>query len=315
MAQRLKGLFPDADVIRFKSGKFSGQWRHTKNIICIMATGIVVRTVAPLLKDKKTDPAVVVIDEKGLFVISLLSGHIGGANALAKKIAGFLGAQPVITTASDLQGRLALDLWAIENNLHIEDFEKLKKLSAKIVNGQRVKVKTDYPFGAGQAPGEFVIVESAEDAEVIITGRVMNGDALFLRPKNLFVGIGCNRGTPKGEIREALDSILQRERLSPDSIRCICTIDLKKDEEGLLDFAGDAGLGIEFFPNHDLNDTALKYNIKESKAVKAATGAVAVAEPAAISGAEKGFNDCALIIPKEKRRNVTLAIAEGNFTL
>lgn len=102
LAKRLKGLYPDAALSKFKAKKVSELWGEGKTLIFIMATGIVVRTIAPLIKDKRIDPAVVVLDEKGEYAISLLSGHLGGANRLAKEIANFLGARPVITTASDV---------------------------------------------------------------------------------------------------------------------------------------------------------------------------------------------------------------------
>lgn len=280
-----------------------------------MATGIVVRTLAPLLKDKKTDPAVVVLDEKGEYVISLLGGHLGGANALAKEIAGHLGSQPVITTASDVQGKTALDIWASEKGLYVEDYVGLKKLSTKIVNGQKIKVRLEVPADEKNLPKEFEIVGPNKKADMVITNKLLNEKALFLRPANLFVGIGCNRGTSKEEIREVFNAILKREKLSIHSVSSLASIDLKKDEQGLIDFAADIGLNIDFFSKDTLNRIASKYNIAESEAVRAATGAVAVAEPAAVSGAKKTFAHCTIIMPKVKRGNVTLAIAEAKFML
>ena len=125
----------------------------------------------------------------------------------------------------------------------------------------------------------------------------------------------CNRGTAKEEIKEIVDAVLQREKLSTGSINSICTIDLKKDEHGLLEFACDNGLSIEFFSKDDLNNAAFTYNIAESEVVRAATGATAVAEPAAVLGAKKRHGNCAIIVRKEKRGNVTLAIAKAEFTL
>jgi cobalamin biosynthesis protein CbiG len=267
------------------------------------------------VEDKKKDPAVVVLDEKGRHAISLLSGHIGGANNLASEIADYLGAKAVITTASDVQGKLSLDLWAMEHNLYVDDYEKLKTLSAKIVNGQKVTLISDCPREAECLPEEFTVVDSVEDADMIISEKIIDQDALFLRPRNLFAGIGCNRRTAKEEIAEVFNSVLSEEKLSVHSVRNIASIDLKKDEQGLLEFAHDARLPVEFFSRDDLNDAAMKYNIEASSAVKAATGAVAVAEPAAILGAMKICNDVTIIRPKEKRGNVTLAIAKARFML
>lgn len=315
LAQRLKGLFPQASVIRFKSEEFAREWRSTKKIVCIMATGIVVRAAAPLIKDKRIDPAVVVLDEKGKFAISLLSGHLGGANALAKEIADYLGAEAVITTASDVQGKLALDVWAIGKNLHIENFEKLKKLSARIVNGERIRLKTDETLSARELPDEFIPVNSIEEADVIITHRLIKSNALFLRPKNLIAGVGCNRGTSKEEFEKTIKEIFKEEGLSYHSIRSLATIDLKSDEEGLLEFADKSGLEIDFFPGDELNEAASACNVEKSEAVEAATGAVAVAEPAALLCAQRRSDNCAILVPKRKRGNVTLAIAKARFTL
>ncbi len=315
LARRIAGLYPDAEILKFSSGIFAEMWGASKNIICIMATGIVVRAAAPLLKDKRTDPAVIVLDEKGSYAISLLSGHIGGANELARRVAGFLGARAVITTASDVQEKLSPDMWAMEKNLHVEDFKKLRKISAGILNGELIRVKTECPFNTGLIPKEFTIVDTAEEADIIISHRLINSNALFLRPKNLIAGMGCNRGTTEGEIREVFDTVFREENLSIHSLKCIATIDLKRNEKGLLDFARNKGLDIEFFSNNDLNSTALGYNIAESELVRAATGALAVAEPAAILGASKSSDNCTLIAPKKKRGNVTLAIAQAEFML
>ncbi len=315
LAQSVQELFPDAEIARYKSELFREKWSGVRNIICIMAAGIVVRAVAPLLKDKKTDPAVVVLDEGGRFVISLLSGHLGGANALTRGLADCIGAEAVITTASDVQGKIALDLWAKEENLYVEDYEKLKTLSAKIVNGKRVSVRTEHIFNSANIPIEFDMVGRKDHADIIITGRLLDDDALFLRPKNIFAGIGCNRGTAKEEILEFVSEVLERERLSINSIARIASIDLKDDEQGLIDFASERGLGIDFFSANDLNGAVVKHGLKTSEAVKAATGAASVAEPAAILAARKRFHNSTLVIPKEKRGNVTLSIVKAEFVL
>ncbi len=319
LAQRITGLFPAADVIKYKSAlaanELPQQWSFSDNLIFIMATGIVVRAIAPLLKDKKTDPAVVVLDEKGDYVISLLSGHIGGANKLSKEIASFLNAQAVITTASDVQGKIALDVWAMEKGLYVENFEKLKKLSAKIVSGDKIKVRSEFNYQKKNMPAEFVMVGAGEEVEMVIAGRTTDEDVLFLRPRILFAGIGCNRGTEMAEIEETMNEIFAQENLSLYSIMSLASIDVKKDECGLIEFAHNQGLDMVFFTKDELNDSAMKYDIAGSSVVEAATGAIAVAEPAALFAAEKRFNKIKLILPKQKRGNVTLAIAEAEFTL
>jgi cobalamin biosynthesis protein CbiG len=315
LARKIRQNFPEAELFKYDAKLFADKWPTAKNIICIMATGIVVRAAAPLIKDKKIDPAVVVLDEKGRFAISLLSGHLGGANELAKKIAACLGTEAVITTASDVQGKIALDLWAKEKDLYVEGFEKLKKLSTKIVNGKRIKVKIDGGVNIAAMPEEFITDASIKEADAIISHRLIKSRALFLRPKSLCVGIGCNRGTSKEEIEKDLKDLFRKEKLAYHSIRGLASIDIKRDEEGLIEFARDNGFIIDFFTKDELNEAISAYHIKGSEAVKAATGAAAVAEPAAILSAKKVCGNIRLIKPKVKRGNVTLAIAEAEYTL
>jgi cobalt-precorrin 5A hydrolase/precorrin-3B C17-methyltransferase len=307
LARRLTGLFPEAEVKRFKTTELSTTWPVTKRFIFIMATGIVVRAIAPFIKNKTIDPAVVVLDEGGRFVISLLSGHIGGANDLAREIATHIGAEAVITTASDVQGRLSLDLWAAENDLFVEDGGKLRKVSARIVNGKRIRIKIEGAFAALKLPEEFIKVDSADEADVIITHRLLNTNALLLRPKSLILGIGCNRGTTAEEIEEAVRAVLQDKGLSFHAVRGIATIDLKRDEKGLLEFASNKGLKIEFFSKDELNSLSSSLGISGSDAVRSSTGAEAVAEPAAILAA--GANR--LLVSKHKIGNVTVAVTES----
>jgi cobalamin biosynthesis protein CbiG len=315
IAKRISGLYPLAKILKYNSKLFAEKWHRANNIICIMATGIVVRSIAPLLINKKIDPAVVVLDERGRYVISLLSGHIGGANALAGEIADHLNARAVITTSSDVQGKVALDVWAKEENLHVEDYQKLKHLSSTIVNGHNLKVKTEYTLKTDHIPKEFDIVGPDDFADIIITNRILSEESLFLRPRNLFAGIGCNRNTSKEEIKEVFDSVFSSAKLSAHSVFSLSTIDLKRDEKGLCEFACDAGLEIRYFTKNELNSTASHHKLSESSAVKIATGAVAVAEPAALLAAENHFHNGTIIIPKVRKGNVTLAIAKAEYIL
>ena len=315
LARKLSGLLPgmkiyayeppdieNPNVRRFSSLPVLTEkiWLNYDAHIFIMAAGIVVRAIAPLIRDKKVDPAVVVLDEKGRFVISLLSGHVGGANRLAGKIAGLLGGHAVITTASDINEKPALDIWALERDLYVEDWEKLKRLSARIVSGEEIEVFVDgLPY---ELPREFARVLSPDDARLIITNKVMPHRALYLRPRNLVLGMGCNRGTTEEEIEEVVRGVFRERGFSIHSIRNLATINLKKDEEGLLSFAKRHGLTIDFFPKEKLNRVK---DVKSSEASMKATGARAVAEPSAILSARSS-----LIIGKQKRGNVTLAVAD-----
>ncbi len=313
LALRIQSLFPDGEVIRYSSERMQTVWHQGTGIICIMATGIVVRTIAPLLKDKKTDPAVVVIDEKGEYVISLLSGHLGGANALTRMIADHLGSRAVITTASDVQGKTALDLWAVEKGLHVDDFEGLKRLSMKIVQDNRIRLYS--VCSISKLPVDISLVDSADEADMIITEEIMDNDAVSLRPPNLFAGIGCNRGTSADEIEMFVRDTFKGRKLSLDSLRGIASIDLKKDEQGLNEFAERFNLHTWFYSTEVLNSIAREFHIYSSRAVQAATGATAVSEPAAIAAAQDTSNNYEVLIPKIKRGNVTLAITKAEYTL
>lgn len=279
-------------------------WQEYDGLVCVMATGIVVRCIAPLVADKERDPAVVVVDETGRFAVSLLSGHLGGANDLARQVAAITGGQAVITTASDLLGQTALDLWARERNLAAEERQALTRASAKLVNNGMLRIFSEVPIAS--LPADLVAVAAPEEADCIVSHRLGSWPKgiLLLRPRHLVVGIGCNRGTSREDIGVALAEALSEHNLSPLAIRNLASIDVKSDEAGLLAFAGERGLSIDFYTKDQLNRVA---GISPSEAVLRATGAQGVAEPAALlsSGADN------LLVRKMKWKDVTIAIAQA----
>ncbi len=284
---------------------FSRLWGRCDGIICIMAAGIVVRLVAPLLGDKRSDPAVVVMDERGGNVISLLSGHLGGGNALARRLAALTGGRAVITTASDVCGQTGVDLWARELGLVCDDHPALTRVMARLVNRGSLLVHSEYPLV--ECPSDFVMVDRAGRADLLICRRIdaqPNPGGVRLFPRNLVAGIGCNRGTVARRIGEALDATCEKHRLSRRAVAALATIDVKKDEPGLLAFARDAGYEVSFFHRDRLNAVE---GVSTSRAVMRAVGARGVAEPAAILGAGYGK----LLVRKEKWTDVTVAIAEA----
>jgi len=305
LAIRLAGHYSAAEIIKFSSVLPSRLWNKADTLVFIMASGIVVRTIAPLIKDKKTDPAVIVIDEKGRHVISLISGHLGGANERAGEIAGFIGGEAVITTASDINELPSIDIWARDNDLVIEDWDLLPKIATRLMNKGRIFVWTDTDI---DMPHEFVIAGRPESADMIISHSLIpeaNKQILNLRPKDLILGIGCNSRTPADEIDEAVRSTCLEYGLSLHSVAGIATIDIKKTEPGLVAFAEKHGFDIISFTPEQLNSVQ---GITPSHAAKKATGAQAVAEPAAILGSAGGN----LIVDKQKIGNVTVAVAEIN---
>lgn len=286
-------------------------WQEVDGLICIMAAGIVVRSIAPLCRDKKTDPCVVVLDEKGEFVISLLSGHLGGGNALARKIARITGGSPVITTASDVTGHTALDLWVEGNNLIVANPERLTALSARLINEGTLSVFSDQSMAG--LPADFCRQEKTEDADIVISPFYpVRYKQLLLIPRNLFIGFGCNRGTTSAEFESALDDLCTAHRIDPRAIAGFASIDLKNDEEGLLAFARKNQRPIRFFSKDELNTVT---GITVSEVVLRITGAKGVAEPAAVLAASSDCGAGKLLVRKRKWKNVTAAVAAQQIVL
>ncbi len=267
-----------------------------------MASGIVVRTIAPLLKDKKSDPAVVVLDETGRFAVSLVSGHIGGANERACEIAAYLGGEAVITTASDVNKLPAIDLWALEQQFVIDDWALLPRLGTKLIEQGKLRVYSDMRV---TLPPEFLLTEDIGSADLLVTNRLAlpGGDGLYVRPKNIVAGVGCNRNTPSAEIEEAVKRALINHNLSFRSLAGIATIDIKAKEPGIIRFCEQYGLPLVSFSPNELNGVP---GVLRSDAAFRATGAKAVAEPSALlaTGAQ------GLLVGKQKMGNVTVAVAE-----
>ncbi len=319
LARRFQGsLFPDGEAVSFrelkKGGKdsFGALWVRARALLFIGAAGIAVRTVAPFVEDKKKDPAVLVIDEKGKNVISLLSGHEGGANRLAREVADFLGANPVITTATDLNGLTAVDLFAKENGLSVERPELLPQLSARHLEKGSLAVYTDMDI---ELPDDYVKVDGPEEADILITDRFFFGEArsgffICLRPKSLVLGIGFNSGTGAGEIENAVALALKEAGLAQGSVRLIATYQKKASEAGLLEYASGQNkkIPIRGFSSRQLNEVR---GVARSEAAMKALGAQAVAEPAALLGAgmKDGKEGKNLAMRKRAIGNVTVAAA------
>lgn len=281
-------------------------WSQSEAIICIMATGIVVRSIAPLVDDKKTDPCVLVLDQKGKFVISLLSGHLGGGNELAEKVSRITGGIPVITTASDVLGKTALDLWARRNDLVIDDYQKLTKITSDFVDGKTIKVYRNNEKTI--LPEDLELAQTVGDADLVITyNKNMTFNGLCCIPRSLYLGVGCNRGTDVADIRISFVELCRTHNISPLAFAGICSIDVKNDEEGILLFAKECGFSPTFFTRDELNTVK---DVSFSNAAMKAVGAQGVAEPAAILGAAENGEDTELIVRKMKWKDVTLAVAE-----
>ncbi|MDJ0854084.1 MAG: cobalt-precorrin 5A hydrolase [Desulfobacterales bacterium] len=281
--------------------------------IFIMATGIVVRSLVELLRHKAEDPAVLVMDETGRHVISLLSGHLGGANELARRVAKVLGGEPVITTATDLRGIPAIDLIASERGLAIENHDAIRLISGTLLRRDPVGVYDPHgclgsalaevdtrsiDLRAAKTDGSLLPAIVVDDIEIDLPPEV-----LILRPASLFVGLGCNRGTPAPEIRELLETVLATNGLAPKSLAGFASVDLKSDEAGIVELADEFGLPVGFYSRQQLAQVADIRN--PSAVVEKHIGIPSVCEAAAILAAGRGK----LIVPKQTTRNVTVAVA------
>lgn len=281
-------------------------WREYDGIICVMATGIVVRSIAPLLVNKTTDPCVLVLDQNGEHVISLLSGHLGGGNELAYQVASITGGSAVITTASDVTGKTALDLWARRNSLHIIDKGKLTEKSAQLINSSILKIYSGLPLL--DLPSDFQFCSDPAHADIVITyNKHMTLNGLCCIPEILYIGVGCNRGTPVQDIEQSFMELCEENGIDSQAVAGIASIDLKNDEQGILQFAKNYHAETYFFTRNELNSVG---NVSFSPAVMKAVGVQGVAEPAALLAARLDGSEAELIIPKMKWKDVTLAVAE-----
>lgn len=285
-------------------------WARHEALIFIGAAGIAVRMIAPHVLDKRFDPGVVVMDIQGKFAIALCAGHLGGANELARQIGAAIGAIPVVTTGTDVNETLAPDVLAKQIGADVENWDLLKVVSGALVDGRRVGVLVEAatPDLSRYIHKNVHITERLDgfDAGIGVTCRVIQTDTptIWLRPKVLVVGIGCNRGTAEAEIAAEVDAVLAEAGLSPRSIREIATITLKQDEPGLIGFAATRGLRIRAFDAAAIDACPGTY--ERSEAVFRHIGVYGVAEPAAMLAA--GVKQCR--VPKQRRGNVTVAVAE-----
>lgn len=289
-------------------------------LVCIMAAGIVVRDLAPLLRSKHSDPAVVVVDEKGEHAISLLSGHKGGANALARQVAELLGGTPVLTTASDVQGLPAIDLLGREAGWLISRAEQLTAVSGALVNDEPVGVfqeAGDESWWPEPPPPNLTryaalaeLVRVAPAAALLITHRLTPPEVLAAVPRSviyhppcLVAGVGCNRGTPAEEIEQAVDRTLAEAGLDARSIRQLATIEDKAGEIGLLAACERRGWRLKVFSRQEIATIADVPT--PSEWAQRVLGVPGVAEPAAMLAAQTG----SLLVEKRKFPNVTVAVA------
>lgn len=300
-------------------------FQQYKGIICIISLGAVVRMIAPLLIDKKKDPAVLVVDDKGQYVVSVLSGHIGGANALTHEFANAIGAAPVVTTASDVQKTIPVDLFGAQFGWVWDSEEKLTPVSASVVNEEHVAIvqetgEKNWWMYDRSMPDHLKIYPTINEAimakpkaALLITDRLLEAqeemlleNGVMYRPKSIVLGIGCNRGTAMAEIEQVIDETLAELCLSKKSVKAVATIDLKRNETGLLELTAKHNWTFVTYTPDQLNEIPMQ---NPSETVFKYTGAYGVSEPAALRYA----NAKELLLKKKKSGNVTISIARVNF--
>lgn len=283
------------------SSFYGEQFRRMDAMIFVGACGIAVRQIAPFVADKREDPAVLVIDERGNFVISLLSGHIGGANALAKLLAEKIGAVPVVTTATDVNGRFSPDAWAAQHNMAISSMALCKKVSAGILEGD-VPLCSDYPIRSPLPQG--LTEGKSGPLGIYVTAGIHSPfeSTLRLIPRILHVGIGCRKDTGESAIRQAVAEILEENHLDRKAVKCAASIDIKQNEPGLLEFCRKEGWPLSFYSAEELR--AVPGEFTPSPFVEKVTGVNNVCERAAVIKADR------LIVRKSARNGVTVAVAQ-----
>ncbi len=279
-------------------------WKKYDAIICILAMGIVVRKIAPLLESKATDPAILVMSIDLSKVIPLLSGHIGGANELSDLIAQKIdGCINFISTATDQVKVFAFDMFAKKYNMKIENLHKLANISNRLINKQKVKVysyKSIFETIEDKTNLELVSSADIDENTVIINSFNHSNNNLHLKPK-IYLGVGCNRDTSFEDIEKAFIWFLDKYNLEKEQIENIASFEAKRDEKGLLEFANKYNYAIKFFDENQIN--SLEGEFSPSQATKF-FGLKGVAEPSGVLISK--YKE--LIIPKEVyEKKITIA--------
>jgi len=278
------------------------QVSQAEALVFVGAAGIAVRAMAPHVRSKASDPAVLVVDETGRYVIPILSGHLGGANALARQIAASIGGQAVITTATDLNGVFSVDLWARAQNCTVLEPQRIRTVSAPLLAGETVAFESDYPV-SGTVPDGLTPGKNGGFSVSLFPA----GDSrLHLVPRIVSLGVGCKKDTPREDIEAAFSRLLANSGLCPASVVQVCTIRQKGSEPGLLAFCDGHGWPLRTFSAQELADLPGRFS--SSDFVAQTVGVDNVCERSAVLG-----SGGTLLIPKQAGGGVTLAAAAAPY--
>jgi cobalamin (vitamin B12) biosynthesis cbiG protein len=295
--------YTDYDAITFTNLKETVKeiFAEFNAIIFVCACGIAVRVIAPYIVSKFSDPAVVVVDEQGRYAVSLISGHIGGANALAEKIAHIINAIPVITTATDVGGRFSPDSFAVSNNLHICEPELAKIIAAMIVDSKKIGLYCDYDYV--NLPREY-FCDNSKTGICISRDFAKNPfvETLHLVPKNIVIGVGCRKNTPPQMLENFILKNLAANNIEVFQLSKICSINIKRNEKAINEFSSKYRVPAVFFSSEQLMKA--KGEFSASEFVMKTTGADNVCERSAVCGGGK------IIVRKIAENGMTFAAAE-----
>lgn len=273
----------------------------------IMATGIVVRLTKDLIQDKKTDPGIVVLDQKGKFAISLLSGHLGEANNYTQQLAKLTSGQPVITTASDVMGTISIDLFAKRHDCAIVNFTQAKCITAKIVNGDKILLQSRYPLKEPLPKNIAVNKEYAGvKGKIIMTNKMVpfKKDTVRLFKKNIVLGIGCRKDIPSKRLIQWIREVMNQHKLSIHSLKKIASVEIKKEEGALLEASTAFGVPFEVFSIEEIQK--VEWLFDGSSFVKQTIGVSAVSEPCGYLASGCGKK----LLKKQNKNGMTLSIWE-----
>ncbi|MGI6006868.1 MAG: cobalt-precorrin 5A hydrolase [Ruminococcus sp.] len=302
----------DAEPVKDSLQLWTKKMFETKDaILFIGASGIAVRAIAPYVESKKHDPAVVVIDERGKFCISLLSGHLGGANELTEMIARELGAVPVVTTATDVNGRFAVDVFARKNRLYISNMTLAKEVSAKLLHGGTVGFISELPV-KGEIPEGLVLNQENQELGIYVGihyHRQPFEQTLWLIPRSVTAGIGCRKGINAEQIEEVFEEACQVNGIFHEAVAQAASIDLKKEEPGLKEFCQEMGIPLITYSAEQLLD--MEGEFTGSDFVKSVTGVDNVCERSAVRGSKGGR----IIQKKTGKNGVTVAFAMEEWSV
>jgi cobalt-precorrin 5A hydrolase/precorrin-3B C17-methyltransferase len=307
-ARRLAAAWPEARRYHGPASEaLSRAFGECDAIVCFLAVGATVRLIAPLLDGKTADPAVVCVDEALRYAVPVLSAHAAGGNELARRLQHTLGAEPVITTASDAAGSAGLDEFGADLGFTVEPGSDLAAVGTAILSGERVTLTADAEWPLPPLPPNVVRADGPEPGvpAVVVTDRnvVFPERAVVYRPASLVIGAGASRGAPCAEIGQLIDAALADAGVSPRSVRYLSTADLKADEPGLQAAAAERGWRVVTFPAERLAAVPVP---NPSEVVRRAVGTPSVAEAAALLAAGQGG---ALVAAKRASAHATVAVA------